>query len=372
MWTSDYPYTHIWINGRNVSLKDIAEQKAFAETDFEQSTFLFIGQWLTQVDEFSINTSGSTGEPKTISITREQMIASALQTQQALGLMSGYHALICLDARYIAGRMMIVRSFVSHMKMFALDPCANPLIKIPLDINIHFTAMVPYQIKAVLESKHPHLFNNLLTILIGGSAISDEIKQQLKSFSCRCIETYGMTETISHVALRDINEAQRTGYFKLLPGISMQTDERGCLVLNVPYLKEKLITNDIVEFIDDTSFNWLGRADNVINSGGVKVIPEKLEKDIAPIFKCLNINSKFFIAGIPDHLWGNKVILVIEDGDPNPYKIDSLKELLIQSLPAVERPKEMWISPSLVYTENGKINRRKSLENVSLNITISK
>jgi o-succinylbenzoate---CoA ligase len=366
----NYPHSHLWINGRQVSFKDIAEDKARVYTSFEENTFAFVRAWLTEQPKFTLTTSGSTGPPKLITINRAQMIASAQLTHEALELRSTYNALICLDTKYIAGKMMVVRSFVSGMYMVALDPCSNPLCKIPMDMNVHFAAMVPYQIQMVLESKHPHLLNNLLTVLIGGSALDNKFNQQLQSFTCECFATYGMTETLTHIALQKLNGERQSDYFKTLPGVVIQTDERGCLVIEAPHLTDKIVTNDLVKIISKDEFKWLGRWDNVINTGGVKILPEALEEKISKIITGLNFSIRFFIHGIPDPTWGNKIVLLIEDGQPRNDNYNKLSSELIQTLPAAERPKEIWITPSFSYTETGKINRLKSLENVSLNITI--
>jgi o-succinylbenzoate---CoA ligase len=372
---SPYPYSHIWINGRNVSLFEIVEDRSPAYSEFEYSTFSFIREWRGEEQYFSTNTSGSTGAPKKITFHRKQMIESARLTEKALELKSGYNALVCLDTKYIAGKMMIVRSFVTGMKIIALDPCANPLIKIPIDVHIDFAALVPYQVTAALESKHPHLLNNLLTVIIGGAPLHEFIKQQLKAFSCRCYLTYGMTETLSHIALQQIhNNDNSDNYFQALPGVSISMDYRGCAVIKAAHLGEPIVTNDLIEIVGDGNeeFIWLGRWDNVINTGGVKVFPEKIEASIARLFEDLNLHFSFFIYGIADETWGSKVILVVEDIAPDQEKYKKLTQRIYQTIPAIQRPKELWISSSFHRTETGKINRLQTLKNVSLNITISK
>jgi len=269
---------------------------------------------------------------------------------------------VCLDTRYIAGKMMIVRSFEIGMKIFVVDPCANPLNKIPVDQTIHFCALVPYQVKTILESKHPHLFDTLLTCIIGGAPLDENLRSKLQNYTIHLYATYGMTETISHVALQAINGPHRSEYFTLLPGISIHTDSRNCLVIGAPYLEEEIKTNDLVEIIGENQFKWLGRWDNMINSGGVKLSPENIEERIGKIFTRLNITSPFFVQGVPDEKLGQKLALVFESPLPDASKLKALHEAVIHSFSAYEIPKVFFESPSFIFTNTAKINRLESFK----------
>jgi o-succinylbenzoate---CoA ligase len=358
---SQYTQSHLWINGRNLWLTDIGDEKIIPLTEFEKSTFTFIREWFSGKHTFDLYTSGSTGTPKAITVTRAQMIASAKLTAHALQLHSSFNALLCLDTRYIAGKMMMVRSFETGMKLFAVDPCANPLHKIPVDRTIQFAALVPYQVQAILESKHPHLLDTLLSCIIGGAPLNNELREKLQSYSVSTYATYGMTETISHIGLQRVNGVHRTETYQTLPGVSVHLDKRNCLVIRAPYLEGDIVTNDLAEVIDDNKFKWLGRWDHVINSGGIKVSPENLEERIGKIFTRLKIKNSFFVFGVPDEKLGEKLVLVLESEMPD-HLMRVLRDALVHSISTYELPKEFFVSPSFVYTNTNKINRKDSFK----------
>ncbi|MBT1697394.1 AMP-binding protein [Fulvivirgaceae bacterium PWU4] len=367
-----YPYASIWINGRTVLLDMIVQDQVKSQSTFEESTFTFMREWLSGEETFTAQTSGSTGEPKVITFTREQMMASARLTAQALSLRPSYQALVCIDTRYIGGKMMLARSFVTGMKILAVDPCACPLQKIPVDTCVNFAAFVPYQVQSMLVSKHPHFLNNPDVAIIGGAPLDEQTIGQLQGLLCRCYATYGMTETLSHIALRALNGAVRDEQFHTLPGISLHKDERGCLVAEVPFLKERVVTNDLVEITGHDRFQWLGRWDNVINSGGVKVIPEKVEAALEKIFSEAGITSRFFVHGIPDKTFGNKVVLVVEAAGHTQGLLEKIFPEILARIPAYERPREVLITENFSATGSGKINRGNTLKNIHSSFTIRK
>jgi O-succinylbenzoic acid--CoA ligase len=361
--SNKYPHTHIWINSRKVSISAIVDDKTVCVTEFEKNTFSFIRDWMLGKEKFDLQTSGSTGIPKEISATRSQMTASANLTIKELKLKEIFNALVCLDTRYIAGKMMLVRSLECGMKIFALNPTANPFIKIPVDVAIQFAALVPYQIKAILESKHPHMLDSLETCIIGGAPLDENTSQKLQSFSTRMYATYGMTETLSHIALQALNGKDKSDYYQTLPGITVSTDKRNCLVIHAPYLNEAIVTNDVAEVVDANKFKWLGRWDNVINSGGVKLSAEDLEEKIGKIFTRLKIPNQYFIHGLRDEKLGEKVALVLVSPLPDAKQMQAMREAFLHSFSAYEIPKEIFEISSLVYTPTSKINRQESFLN---------
>jgi len=361
-----YRHPEIVVNGRDVRVEDIISGNAHPLTVPEENAFLFIRDWLKGHEKFEINTSGSTGRPKRISITRDQMTASARLTAQALNLEGTMQALLCLDAKYIAGRMMIVRSLVTGMRLYIADPSADPLSMVLPDNPIDFVALVPYQVMAILESKHPHLIGRVRKMLIGGAPLEDHVIQRLTSFSSEIYLTYGMTETISHIALRRINGPDAQEYFQTLPDVEISTDARGCLIVTAPYLNEAIITNDLVEIFNNHQFAWRGRYDHVINSGGVKISPENLEGRIGKIFTRLNLRNRFFIHALPDARLGQRAVLVMDGSPPDASTLDELTESILHSFPPHERPKELYLISSFVLTDTHKINRQETLANASL------
>jgi O-succinylbenzoic acid--CoA ligase len=357
---NSYPHKCLWINGRSTSVEDICSSAAISRTDFENTTFGFIRAWLSGEKKFELNTSGSTGPAKKIVITREQMTASAALTTNALNLASWMNALTCLDTKYIAGKMMLVRSFHAGMKIFAVDPCANPLIRVPVDHTIHFTALVPLQVRAILGSNHSYLLDKLTSCLIGGAQVDEDLRERLQIYTSRIYATYGMTETISHIALQPVNENLRSEYFTAFPGFNLSTDERGCLVIQMPQNSYKVVTNDIVELMNKNEFKWLGRWDNIINSGGVKLSPESIERKIGQIFTRLHVPNSYFIHSVPDQRLGQKAVLVMESPLPDTSQLKTISDEMTHSIPSYEIPRQIFESRQFVYTETNKINRSAS------------
>ncbi|WP_276373824.1 AMP-binding protein [Chryseolinea sp. H1M3-3] len=357
---SAYSFNSITINGREIKLDHILTAVAEPLSPFEISTFSFIRSWFNEQDEYIQNTSGSTGIPKSIAIYRKQMVASAQLTQQALHLRAGETALVCLDTEYIAGKMMLVRSFTTDMKIVAVDPSANPFRDIQSDVPIDFAALVPFQVYEVISSKYAHRLNSVRNILVGGAALTHEAQKSLAQFTGHVYATYGMTETISHIALQAVNGPLASGYFKVLPGIKINTDLRGCLEITAPYLSEKIITNDIVQIQDEHHFKWLGRSDNLINTGGIKLIPERIEAEIGKLFDEVKIGNKFLISSLPDPKFGNKVILLVEGSLA--FDSTDLYERLKKILAPYEVPKNIYDNVKFVFTQNGKIDRRKTVQ----------
>ncbi|HTJ53107.1 MAG TPA: AMP-binding protein [Cyclobacteriaceae bacterium] len=359
--TTSYSFNSIHINGREVEISSILSNTATPVTPFEFNTFSFIRDWLSSVDTFSISTSGSTGTPKSITITREQMKASAQMTIKALDLRESDTALVCLNTQFIAGRMMLVRSFVNNMKIVALEPSTDPLMNLDPATKIDFAAFVPLQLHTMIESPSLAKINTLKSILVGGGSVSQSLESVIKNkVTAPSYQTYGMTETISHIALQLLNTPAQSSSFITLPGIKIYQDDRQCLELEAPYLTEKLITNDIVEIITPTTFKWLGRWDNVINSGGIKIIPETLEADISSILKEFDINNHFVVLGLPDEILGSKLILAFEGLLTLPK--DKILSSLKQRLPKYLAPKEIITIPEFSYTSTGKISRNETLK----------
>ena len=361
---NSYPYHTIWLNGRLVSIERVLHSHAEANSDFEHNVFLFIKAWLDDTDEFALQTSGSTGEPKTIHVTRSQMIASARATQQALGLKQDDKALVALDPKFIAGKMMLVRSFVTGMQVYATEPSSNPLHNLPSDLVIDFAAMVPLQVQAVVES-NPQLFDRVKICIVGGAAMNKALELQAAACATAFFQSYGMTETISHIALRKIGD-NNSDVYTTLPGVSISTDHRDCLVIKVPYVSDEVTTNDVVEIFNSNMFRWIGRWDNIINSGGIKVSPEKLEEEIGQIFTRINFKQPFFISSVEDERLGQRVVLVVESSAPVASSLLPAIHSSIHTFSHHVLPKELYAVAAFSFTKTMKINRRESFVNARL------
>lgn len=314
----------------------------------------FVAAWLNADDFIETKTSGSTGIPKVIRLKKEKMAASANMTGTYFDFKPGDKTILCLSPDTIGGKMMLLRSFLFEMELYVVDINRNPLEKI--DVELQFAAMVPLQIQNVIE-KNPEKLNLVQQLLIGGANVSQQLEESLRQFETRAYESFGMTETMSHVAVRELNQHTYQP-FEALQGITFQTDQNH-LIVNAPNLGiEKLNTNDMVELVDDKHFFWQGRADFVINSGGIKFFPEKIERKISHL-----IESKFFIASEKDNLLGEKIILVVE-GIESEFSSKSILELFKASLDKFEIPKKIYFIKTFDETVSGKINRKSTLKRI--------
>jgi O-succinylbenzoic acid--CoA ligase len=309
----------------------------------------FLRAWNDSNDHVTVHTSGSTGKPNQLSIKKRDMIISAKRTLDFLSIPKGSVATLCLSPSTIGGKMMIVRAIVGEMTLLV-----GQVTSLPLSNNEETSdliAMVPLQLSETLISSPEKLFNHR-NILIGGGPVSNSTIELLKKNRLTVWHTYGMTETISHVAMRRIGLEQEES-FHALPGIDFTTND-GKLVIHYPAIGiQELQTNDLVELISPTSFNYIGRADFIINSGGIKFNPEELEDIIHS-----QIPVAFFIAGIKDEKLGEKLILVLESPTPFNISVDELKSLL----PKHAVPKELFFVKEFIRTASGKIDRVQSLK----------
>ncbi len=312
--------------------------------EHEKDLGSFLLDWLDDKETIQLTTSGTTGTPKVITIKKQSMVHSAIATGNYFNLHPQDKALLCLPARYIAGKMMIVRSMMLGLELDIMVPTSHLDDLLPHK-NYDFVAIVPLQAENSLEKLH-----QFKKIIIGGAKVSDDLASKLKEIKSDIYETYGMTETITHIAAKKIGEA----FFNILEHVSITTDDRSCLVIDVPSISdEKVVTNDIVAILNDNQFKWIGRYDNVINSGGIKLFPEQIEAKLAS-----KISNRFFIIGQPDDILGSRVVLVIEGEQ---FDIDAT---LFDTLEKFEKPKEVLFVPEFVETETKKINRVKTLNSI--------
>lgn len=315
----------------------------------------FLGNWYNSKSYIEVKTSGSTGEPGIIRLPKESMAHSARMTCRYFNLNEESTALLCLPADYIAGKMMIVRAIVSGFNLIPVKPSADPFRD--LHEIIDFAAITPYQF---VNSYQSILESPVRNIIIGGSQVSLHLQKLMENLEIRFYETYGMTETCSHVALRRLNGRNTSEYFEVLPGIKIRVDDRGCLVINAPALTEKeLVTNDVVELKDASHFRWLGRFDHVINTGGIKIFPEQVEKKIEPY-----LGSRFFIGALPDEKLNQKVVLVIEGQPLSPPDETTLKNNMESVLDRFERPRQIIYRQVFEVSSSGKILKNRIMEEV--------
>ena len=325
--------------------------------NYFRQAWAFCCDWAAGQNSFIRHTSGSTGAPKPIELSRNQFIASAKASQQALGLESDQTALVCLNINYIAGTMMLVRGMGIGLKMVVVEPSSDPLATLPADVSIDFAAFVPLQLQTMFENGHAARLNAFKTIIVGGAAVNATLAAQLQTFSAAVFSTYGMTETVSHVALQRLNGAEKSDFFQLLPKIETSTDERGCLRLRGAVSNHDWVqTNDVVEFIDNQHFKITGRADNIINSGGVKIQLEKVERAIEKVASELGLTNRFFAWHQPHDRLGQQLVLVVENSKNIP-DLESLKTALTNELTPYEIPKIIISVEKFIETPTAKIDK---------------
>ncbi|RKZ39502.1 MAG: hypothetical protein DRQ49_11300 [Gammaproteobacteria bacterium] len=359
-------YSTLSINGHKYTktqLQSLCTEKLNARNTltWEKRVFLFIRDWLDDSPTLQVQTSGSTGTPKIITVLKNQMIQSALMTGIFFHLQAGQNALLCLSAGYIAGKMMIARAFVLGLNLIIVEPTSRPLDKIQNEI-IHFAAMVPFQLHTLLFESIPNVTDKLKqvqTIIVGGAAVNSRLIEAVKNIPPKVYATYGMTETLTHIALRTLNGSEASSYYQTLDGIQIKQDERGCLVIRAPQLinTEQLVTNDLVTIHSNKTFQLLGRADNIINTGGVKIFPELVEQKLHSSIP----ERRFIITSIPDNKLEHKVILLIEGSEFEASQLDKLNEELENKLSRFERPRQVYFVEQFIETPTGKIQRKATL-----------
>lgn len=316
-------------------------------------------QWWYQHEEWlEISTSGSTGNPRTVSFNRKQILGSISRTAQALGLMGAQKALLCIDPNYIGGKMMLFRALQSGMDLICVEPTSNPLLEdLPL---LDFAAFVPLQVDTILSNPaSASRFTSIETVIIGGAAINPSLENKLSGSRNRVFQTYGMTETLSHIALRNLSMGEQD--FKPLPGIRITKDGRGCLIAEIPEFERPVVTNDLIEVTGNDRFKWIGRIDNVINSGGVKIQPESLESKISDVLEKFETISGFFIAGKPDERLGEQITLVIECRRKESPDIHAIRNSIQSTINRFEMPREIRMVEEFTKTPGGKLDRRATL-----------
>jgi o-succinylbenzoate---CoA ligase len=347
------PYKGIQINGQFYTSETIVKFCAGETPEFWKVSIVnFLTEWFNSNFYIEVHTSGSTGTPKMIRLSKKSMEHSAHLTNAFFHITGNSQVMLCLPTDYIAGKMMLVRALVSGCMLIAVPPSGNPFEM--LKHNIDFVAVTPYQLQQSLSTLKERTVKRLI---VGGGAVSYILQTTIINLETEVYETYGMTETCSHIALRRLNGDEATDYFRTLPGINIRQDDRNCLVINAPDLNDQeIITNDVVEVIGGDQFRWLGRFDHVINSGGIKLHPEQIEKKLEGMF-----STRFFISSIPDPKLGNIVILVIEGQYKNEGEVSDIKQNLSVLLTKYEVPKYIYFVRTFVTSSSGKILKGETL-----------
>ena len=343
------PHTSFKLEGffyDNTGLSSLVERLIMEGEDYQVSLGVFIAQWIDSNPEISLQTSGSTGTPKTVLMSKQAMVNSAIATAAYFNLEPGNSALSCLPFEYIAAKMMFVRAYVLGLELDCIKPSSSPLVAVSKTYD--FCAMVPLQ----LENTIQYLYR-VKTLIVGGAKLPNALKSKLTKSPSTIYETFGMTETVSHIAVKNISKS--SSFFEVLPSVFIGVDSRNCLYIEAPHIVSTPIqTNDVINLISKTTFEWICRYDSIINSGAIKIAPEQLEQQLEGFIK-----ERFFIISQKDNVLGEIVVIVIERSVP-------YKTLYFETLEPTRRPKRIYYVDKFKETVSGKIKRKETLDLVIL------
>ena len=337
---------HITLNGSVIKLSEILGNHS-VKNEWEKEFIEFLSDWYNAKDSITVNTSGSTGTPKTIELKKTFVAASALRTLIFFNLKEGDKVLHGLPSRFIAGKLMVVRALLGKLDLYLVNPASK--FEILNNVNFKFAAMVPNQVSKILNL-HVNL-NKLENLLIGGAAISNKLETTLQKISAKCYSSYGMTETATHIALRRINGKNAESFYHSLNGIRVKLSNKGCLQITMPGREKPFQTTDLADLKNSTTFQILGRSDNVIISGGIKYSPETIEKKLEA-----HIHHPFMISSLPQQELGQQIILLVEGAESNKSKKEIIS-ICEKQLTKFECPRQVLFVDQLSRTKNGKLKR---------------
>lgn len=321
--------------------------------EVEEELWLFLQEWYNESSYVIGHTSGSTGLPKEIRLSKADMRASAAITNRFFGIRRGSVLLLCLSVSYIAGKMMVVRALEAGAELVTAEVSSHPLRTVTGAVSqrIDLAAMVPMQVEESLKNNsEKKVLGQIGHLIVGGAPIAESLEERLKELPVSCYATYGMTETVSHVALRKLNCDRE---YEALGDVFFGLDERGCLIIEAPHLTERrFVTNDLVRLNGKHRFEWLGRVDHVINSGGIKFFPEQLERKLD---RCLP--GRFLITSRPDETLGESIALLLEGENFLPEELCCLVNRIRPCLERFEMPRWIGVCPLFRETASGKVVR---------------
>lgn len=313
----------------------------------------FVSDWQSDSPTLLVHTSGSTGKPKPMLVEKRRMEASARITCGFLGLRAGDTALLCMPLDFIAGKMVVVRSLVWGLRLMAVEPSGHPLKG--LTESPTFAAMVPMQVYNSLKvEEERRLLRDIKHLIIGGGAVNSDMAEELRGFPNAVWSTYGMTETLSHIALRRLSGAEASEWYEPFDGVGVTTNADGCLVIDAPAVcAQPLVTNDIAEIAPDgRRFRIRGRRDNVVCSGGLKLQIEEMEARLQP-----HLNVPYMISKRPDDKFGEAVVLLAVTDD-----MESVCEVCRKHMPRYEQPRYFLAVSELPMTPTGKPARAEAMK----------
>ena len=323
-------------------------QEQYGADSFAMSLANFLSEWFDASETIKVHTSGSTGKPKELWVEKQRMLNSARATVNFLGLAQGDTALLCMPLPYIAGKMVVVRALTAGLNLQLVTPCGHPLQAI--DQIPDFAAMTPMQVFNTLEIPEEYeKLKQIKHLIIGGGAVNSDMANILKAFPYAVWSTYGMTETLSHIALRRLNGPTASDWYTPFEGVHLTLSSEDTLVIEAPAVcPEILYTNDIVTFNEQGQFRILGRKDNTINTGGIKVQIEEVENTLRN-----SLSIPYMITSAPDPKFGEHIVLLVEKETPSQTVLDKA----LNDLPVYWRPKNIIVVEHLPLTGTGKPDR---------------
>lgn len=333
-------------DGRQSALQE-KFRREYGEESFHATLADFLAEWFDGSDTLKVHTSGSTGTPKELWVEKRRMMNSAMMTVSFLNLQPGNTALLCMPMQYIAGKMVVVRALVAGLNLWPVEPSGHPLKYLKKAPD--FAAMIPLQVfNSLAVPEECSTLQRTAHLIIGGGAVDTDMEAALKHFPNAVWSTYGMTETLSHIALRRLSGPEASLWYTPFEDVSLCLSETGTLVIRAPKVcKEILVTNDMAELNADRQFRIIGRRDNIINTGGMKVQIEQVETALRPL-----LASPFMITSVPDPKFGERIVMLIQ-GHTEKEEI----EKAFASLPPYWRPKQTFSIDSLPLTGTGKPDR---------------
>ncbi len=348
---------HFPLTNRVITLEHIKSgSNTNSQNAYENQVIEFCTNWMLGQETFKQYSSGSTGQAKLIVLERQKMIWSAQQTNAFFNLNNGSKFLLCLDPNYVGGKMMLVRAMEVGATVVVVPPSSTPFEYLD-GAPFTFAAMVPMQIETCLGSDAGVLFlQSIENIIVGGGPLSTPAQSQLAQFNNHSYATYGMTETVSHIALKPINELLNQQPFIILGDVQIKASNEGTLMVQSKITDNQwLTTTDIVELLSSNQFFWRGRKDFIINSGGIKLNPETIENEIIQLLPTTTEALSLFVGSLPDKKLGRAAVLVVQG-----VWSEKWMEHLLHIRPKFKKhnfPKQVLFMKSLPHTQNGKINR---------------
>ncbi len=332
-------------------------------SDYSREVLRLCMQWMHTSEPFSITTSGSTGAPKPIVLSRALMTWSIGNTASALGLRPRMHVLHGIHVSKAGGLMLLLRALHVGMSLEVVEPSLDPLSQ-AVSPHFHLSSFVPAQVQELQQQGNLSALDRIETLLIGGASVPAELEAALQACHTSVYATYGMTETASHIALRKLNTPHRADYFTPMPEVTVTRNAEGCAVIHTPF-HEALETNDLIEMCGADTFRITGRADTIINSGGIKILPEKTEALWAELMDFTGKKPvRFCAASLPDAKWGEQLVMLMEgDAWTETDQADFLA-LYRTRVSGAEVPKKLFFGVSLAFTTSGKIDRKASARSV--------